>query len=137
MRRYRSIALMVPAALLAVGCAGKTLAVGFTSHSSMSPITHAELEASGVLDPYDAVRLLRPGWLRPRVRTGHGDGRDGLPAVYVQNMRFGSVHELRDFRMERIQEIRFINPLDATTRWGKGHSSGVIEVIWLTQDYRP
>jgi len=84
-------------------------------------------------DPYEAVKLLRPGWLRPRVRTGISEGFDGLPLVYTQNMRFGRLEELAGFRMEAIEEIRFVQPMDATTRWGMGHTSGVIEVIWVGQ----
>jgi len=99
----------------------------------MGPITRAEMEASGVSDPYEAVRLLRPSWLRPRVRTGTHESRDGLPTLYVQNMRFGSVYGLRDFRVEGIKEIRYITGLDATTRWGIGNTSSVIEVVWLNQ----
>jgi hypothetical protein len=70
------------------------------------------------------------------VRTGKRGGRDGLPTLYVQNMRVGSVNGLRDFRMEGIKEMRYISGLNATTRWGVGNTSGVIEVIWLTQSER-
>ncbi len=136
MLRYRSTTPLLFAALITVGCAGKTLPVGFTTPTTMSPITQAELEASGVSDPYEAVRLLRPNWLRRRVRTGKRGGRDGLPTLYVQNMRVGSVNGLRDFRMEGIKEMRYISGLNATTRWGVGNTSGVIEVIWLTQSER-
>ena len=31
--------------------------------------------------------------------------------------------------IEGMQEVRFVNATDATTRWGKGVSSGVTEVI--------
>jgi hypothetical protein len=62
-----------------------------------------------------------------------GEGREGLPAVYAQHMWLGRLSALADMRMEAIQEIRYISPIDATTRWGIGHTSGVIEVIWVNQ----
>ena len=48
-------------------------------------------------------------------------------------MRFGRLEELAGFHMEAIEEIRCVHPMDATTRWGVGHSSGVFEVIWVGQ----
>jgi hypothetical protein len=61
---------------------------------------------------------------------------DGLPLVYVQNMRYGSISELRRFRVAGIRELRYVDARNATTRWGMGHSNGVIEVIELTQHAR-
>lgn len=133
MLRFRSTALLLFAILTAVGCVGTNGSFGFPTRPTMGPITRAEMEASGVSDPYEAVRLLRPSWLRLRVRTGTHGSRDGLPTLYSHNLRFGSVYGLRDFRMEGIKEIRYISAVDATTRWGIGHTGGVIEVIWVNQ----
>lgn len=133
MRHHHSLPLALSAALFAGACAATTGSPGFTTPMTRNSITRAELQACGMSDPYEAVKLLRPGWLRPRVRTSLSGDRDGLPLVYTQNMRFGRLDELAGFRMEAIQEIRFVHPLDATTRWGMGHTSGVIEVIWVDQ----
>jgi hypothetical protein len=38
------------------------------------------------------------------------------------------VEALRDISVEQIRELRFIDAKDATTRYGTGHTSGVIEV---------
>ena len=56
---------------------------------------------------------------------------NGLPQVYVQGMRYGSIGELRLFRVTGIQEIRYVDARSATIRWGMGHSNGVIEVVEL------
>jgi hypothetical protein len=53
---------------------------------------------------------------------------DAYPTVYLNNVRHGGVASLRDILVTDIQEIRFINAADATTRWGTGHGSGVIMV---------
>jgi len=133
MLRFRSTTLLLFAILTAVGCAGTSASAGFPTRPTMGPITRAEMEASGVSDPYEAVRLLRPNWLRLRVRTATHGARDGLPILYSQNLRLGSIYGLRDFRIEGIKEIRYISGVDATTRWGMGHTGGVIEVIWVNQ----
>jgi hypothetical protein len=102
----------------------------------MSPITRTELADCGVADTYEAVRLLRPGWLSSRVRTRPNQGSDGLPVLYAQNMWYGSAYDLQQFHMADIEEIRYVHPLDATTRWGTGHTDGVIEIIWLKRSKR-
>jgi hypothetical protein len=124
---------MLGAALLAVGCWHGTRHYGAIAPASRDPITRAELDGTGIADVYEAVRILRPRWLRPRMATG---ANDGLPLVYVQRMRYGSIRELRRFRVAGIKEIRYVDARSATTRWGMGHSNGVIEVIELTQHSR-
>jgi hypothetical protein len=52
-----------------------------------------------------------------------------LPAVYVDNVRYGDLEVLRDIPLIEIRELRFINGPDATNRWGTGVVAGVIEVI--------
>ena len=76
---------------------------------------------------YDAIERLRPRWLRVRgITTVQG------PApiiVYQDNVRIGAVDVLRGIRSDNIEEVNFVSAADATTRWGMGLSSGVIEVI--------
>ena len=50
------------------------------------------------------------------------------PSVYVNGMRYGGTESLKDIPAEDVQEIEFVSSLDATTRWGAGHSGGVIAV---------
>jgi hypothetical protein len=48
--------------------------------------------------------------------------------IYVNGMRAGPLEALRSISAVDVQEIRYISAADATTRWGTGHSGGVIEV---------
>jgi hypothetical protein len=57
---------------------------------------------------------------------------DSPPLVYMHNQRYGGVEWLRIFQSDNIAEIRYVNARDATTRWGTGHSGGVIEVVPVT-----
>jgi hypothetical protein len=92
---------------------------------SRNLITRAEIEAINESTAYDVVEQLHPDWFTSRVtlRTG-----PILPILYVDNMRRGQVAELRSIPIDDVEEIRYINARDATTRWGTGVSGGVIEV---------
>ena len=136
MKQLHAIAISMSAALMVGACAPKASYRSFAPRMTTDAITLAEMESSGVSDPYEAVTLLRPNWLRPKVRLGTRGDRNGIPTVYAQSMRLGTIHELASLRVEGIQEIRYVNPIDATTRWGMGHTSGVIELIWVDQPQR-
>jgi len=68
-----------------------------------------------------AVQRLRPQWLR---RTG---ARNTLPAVIVDNQTF-ELDLLDAISPDDVEWLRFVQPFDATTRWGTGFPSGAIEV---------
>jgi len=46
----------------------------------------------------------------------------------MDDVRLGDVGSMVNIPTNRVKEIRFINARDATTRYGTGHSSGVILV---------
>lgn len=69
----------------------------------------------------EVVRRLRPGWLLAR-------GAD--PVVYVDNVRRpGGMDALFSVPVGQIRLLEFIGAADATTRWGTGHTGGVIQVV--------
>ena len=69
----------------------------------------------------EVVRRLRPAWLLAR-------GAD--PVVYVDNVRRpGGVDALFSVPVGQIRLLEFIGAADATTRWGTGHTGGVIQVV--------
>jgi hypothetical protein len=93
-------------------------------------ITAEEIAKSGANSAYDVVRTLRPAWLRPRgITSGQPDspGTGGIQ-VYVDGIRMGSTDELDNVPAERVQEMRYVNANDATTKYGTGHTQGAIEV---------
>ena len=68
----------------------------------------------------EVVRRLRPAWLLAR----------GNPVVYVDNVRRpGGVDALFNVPVGQIRLLEFIGAADATTRWGTGHTGGVIQVL--------
>lgn len=100
---------------------------------SLNLITSAEVESAGndVVNAYDLVQRLRPGMMRARNLTAGntGDGNVFGVIAYVDDIRLGDVEQLRTVMRATVREIRYIGALDATTRWGTGHSNGVIQVL--------
>ena len=120
----------IAVALLAVSCASSGTPPRSDSGAQPSRnrdvITQAEISQSSARDAYHAVQLLRPDWLRTR---GSVSMRDPTPAVvvaYVDGQRYGGASSLEQFRIGSFKELRYYNSSEATSRWGTGHSGGVI-----------
>ena len=100
---------------------------------SSNVIIAEEIEAAGadITTALQLVERLRPMMLRPRNLTAGsvGDGNLFGVIVYVEEVRVGSVEALQTVMAASVREIRYIGASDATTRWGTGHSNGVIQVL--------
>ena len=91
-------------------------------------ITAEEIAKSGVNNALDAIRNLRPAWLRVRGITSTQEDSPGGIQVYVDGVRLGGTDELENLIAERVQEMRLLSANDATTKYGTGHTQGAIEV---------
>ncbi|MDQ6828779.1 MAG: carboxypeptidase-like regulatory domain-containing protein [Gemmatimonadota bacterium] len=102
------------------------------------------------IDLYDLLRTLRPNMMRARGKTmGDGKSDDAKmslpppttpdrtlstdepmfePLVYVNNARVGHLAALHAIPASNVSEVRYLSPIDATQRFGIGHSSGAILV---------
>jgi hypothetical protein len=120
MRRF--ILLCIACTLVACASAG-----GRPTRSS-DLITAEEIEAASVSNAYDAVARLRPAFLRGRGQSSIQTPGSDLPIVYVNGLRSGTIDHLRNIPAQDVQTIRFISATDATTRYGTGHTGGIIEV---------
>lgn len=74
----------------------------------------------------EIVEQLRPQMLRPR---GQNSAQANALSTYVDGVKVGDVQGLRTVQAGMIREIRYLNPTDATQRFGTGHASGAIEVL--------
>ncbi|MBI2402053.1 MAG: TonB-dependent receptor plug domain-containing protein [Gemmatimonadetes bacterium] len=90
-------------------------------------ITAEEIAKSSAGDAYDLIRGLRPAWFVTRGVVSADPDAGGI-VIYVDGIRQGYLSDLRSIPVERIQECRFLDARDATTRYGTGHPSGVIEI---------
>jgi hypothetical protein len=121
--------MMLPGRIAAIGLILLAAACASGAGSGVSEvrrdrnlISSEELaQASEAETVFDAIRRLRPAWLRGR---GTSDVR-----VFINGVDMGRANLLRDYQVGQIRECRFISPTDASMRFGIGFGGGVIDVI--------
>lgn len=114
-------------AMIACGGSGAPPSTG--SRSIRGPadlITEAEINQGVYQNALEIVQNLRPNMARPRGTTATAAPVPVVP--YMDGVRLQDLSALATIPASRVKEIRYINANDATTRWGTGHSSGVILV---------
>ena len=144
---------MRPEVIVCVAFAGALVVVGCqhspatprprpatSSHGQRDDITRGEIatmlkESSSA---YDLVKRLRPAMLLPRTVTGveptavlMPNERPGLH-IHIDDVRVGDVDVLRTIPAQAVASIRWLSPSDASTKYGNGHTAGVIAVTTLT-----
>lgn len=92
--------------------------------SSRNILGAEEIATEHVASAYDAVRRYRPLWLRSAQNRSQFDE----PVVYLNGVRYGEVISLQQVPADAVLSMRFMVGTDATTRYGTGHSGGVILV---------
>jgi hypothetical protein len=124
--------LLVFAALLAAGCAGRR--DNSPPPISREVLTRAQIDEAHATNAYEAVERLRSRWLRQRGTTqmpatgGGPQFRENPIAVYLDDQRLGTLEALRTIEVAAIRYIRFFPPVEAAARWGFNHGGGVIFV---------
>jgi hypothetical protein len=118
------IGLVVGASLLA-GCATAP-ENGSADGSSRDVLTRAELAQYDHNDITETIRRLRPRWLRSTRGTESftQEGRRGV-RVYLDGVPVdGSA--LRGLATRNVDEVRFLDKRQATTRFGADHGEGAL-----------
>jgi hypothetical protein len=87
-------------------------------------LTQSEMQDGHFTNVYDAVASLRANWLTVRGTDSFFTPSEVM--VYFDDTRLGGVSELRGVTVNSAAWARHYNGVDATTRWGVGHSAGVI-----------
>jgi hypothetical protein len=96
------------------------------STSDTSAITSSQLAQRHYQNLFQAVQALRSNWLSTR-----GTDSFNTPSqivVYVDDSRFGGVEALTSLPIQGVASVTHLNGIEATARWGIGHSAGVIAV---------
>lgn len=94
--------------------------------SDQNVITEDQIHDNRFQNAYQAVESLHSNWLNLRPNTILG-AQDSV-WVYYDNIKVGFPRELLTIESQRINYIRYYDAVSATTRWGVGHSQGVIFV---------
>lgn len=93
-----------------------------SSRKDPDAISRAELEGlSGVNNAFDAINRLRPRFFRETRASGP-------LTVRLDNALFGGKNELRNLMIADLEEIRYLNPSEATARFGTGNNGPIIVV---------
>lgn len=87
-----------------------------------------EIQRTSAVTAYDAVRQLRPEWLRRRGRSSIQNARAEVIVVYLDGARYGGPDMLRSVAVGAVLEIVHLDASDATTRFGTGHAGGALLV---------
>ena len=96
--------------------------------SSPNVLTGDQIRETNVGNVYDALRRLRPQWLRARGSASIVSPESTAPVVYVSGIRRGELRTLQNVNVDQVRRVEFIDGRDATTRFGTGHGGGVIMV---------
>lgn len=123
---YRSAVLGLVAAVVLGGCATQS-AGGTTARHNL--VTTEQLARAGDVSLYDALRTVRPTFLRTR-QPAHAT----MPEVPVKVFMGGlemmeGLDHLRQIMARNVQEVEFLEPHQAITRFGGGTSGGALVIV--------
>jgi hypothetical protein len=90
-------------------------------------LSQAEMLQEHFTNVYDAVASLRSAWLT--VRGTDSFRQTSQIWVYYDENRLGRVDEMRSVLVNSVESLRHYNGVDATMRWGVGHSAGAIQIL--------
>lgn len=123
MRRWSAVVLAM--AMMSVGACGPAAGPGVSPRGNARLITRAEIEQAPAANAYELVQRLRPAWLQPRA----AQGRYGSATVYLGSQALGGVERLRELNTANLAEVRYLDPVEATSRFGRSVAFGVIQVV--------
>ncbi|HET7275053.1 MAG TPA: hypothetical protein VFI91_07715 [Longimicrobiaceae bacterium] len=123
--RFTRMAVLGMLVLLAGACASAA-GNGGSSYSNSDNLTRTEIMDAHVTTALDAVRKLRPGWLRTRGVTSTSTSSE--IAVYLDGIRAGGPSFLRSLPSTSVTSMEFLDASSATQRWGTNHVHGAILV---------
>jgi hypothetical protein len=126
-------------ALGAVACRSASRSPTLRSPGQRADITQPEIQTvlGRSSTAYDIVKFLRPEMLLRRTVTGVEPTpammAKELPGVHVHvdDVRVGNFDILSTIPARAVTSIRWLSATDASTRFGNGHTAGVIVVTTL------
>ena len=91
-------------------------------------ITAEDLAQVGSVNLLEAIRELRPTWLRSRSRTSLNTTDANIPQVILDRQPYGDWNALRDIPILDVATVRFLPAREATTLYGPRFTGGVFDV---------
>jgi hypothetical protein len=91
-----------------------------------------------VKNVYDAIKVLRPNFLRVRARgdnadnstpSGYGSKSERPePALFIDETRYERLDDLRNLMVTELAEVRLLSESETSVRFGPGHPYGALMV---------
>lgn len=127
MRMIRTAFIVTLAAAGLAGCTHRAKpAPPLAAHDF---IAADELAHSTDLSLYDAIRRLRPNFLKPRGVAAFGAPETTVLTLYVNGQRMDSIDDLRRISCDEVAEVRFYEPQLANAKFaGHNNAGGAIAV---------
>ena len=99
--------------------------------TSPDELLREEIFRDGEADPtaHELIQRLRPNWLRARGQVSLGSPEASYALVYMNDVLFGGLMTLHQIPPSQIERMEFVRGIDASIRWGTGHTSGVIHIL--------
>ncbi len=92
-------------------------------------ITSDELAQSSEIMLYDAIRRLRPNFLKTRGLSAYGAPETTRLTLYVDGQRMDTIDDILRISCKEVLEVRFYEPQVANTKFaGHDNSGGAIAV---------
>ena len=123
----RPLASAIALIVLLGACGSAT--TGKVAPRNRNLITSDEIVQSNAAPAYEAVKRLRPEFLRTRGVTSTHSMQAPTPVVYVDGSLYGALGALNNITASSILSIEYLNAMDATQRFGIGHDAGAIMVV--------
>lgn len=126
MHRSFRHALLGATMILAAACASQSAGAATTRHNL---VTTEQLERAGDVNLYDALRTVRPAFLRTR-QPAMASTPEVPIRVYVGGLQMmEGLEHLRQLRARSVQEVEFLEPHQANSRFGGSNQGGALLVV--------
>lgn len=111
---------------LACGSAPMPVVTGAPGHRDV--LFDAEIQTNKMpgMTAYDLVAHLRPEYLRSRGANSFRDVTPPTAVVYLDGAKYGALEQMKNLSADRVFQIQYLTPADATTRFGMDHTGGAI-----------
>jgi len=127
-RRSCLLALLAAATACASGAGPETGPLRRSGDADR--LTRDDVMATHTSDAFEAIRVLRPNWLRKRGQMSVTQDSD--IQVYLDHVQLGGVEMLRSIPVSTVGSVQFLDAASATQRWGTGHVHGAILVTTMS-----
>lgn len=125
-RRSWSMAMVLIAAIAVFSVPGSAAQKGPKRDKNL--ITRAEIDSFDQnVDLYELIRRLRPNMLRGHTGTRSLTGGSNPVVVYVEGTQY-EVAALRNLTTGNVEEVRYLDPIEAGNRYGLNHLGGAIVI---------